>query len=518
MHYFKKLNDNYFIYAILIFVFLPLNYLPQLQDGVLFSYMYETGNFSALKLWYTEISKQIHLLVFYIIDFLVRHTFLPAEIFFDGTAIIFLILLCFEVKKYSKFLFGLENKWSNLAALFTAIFPVWHTLVAINISLYVFSIYFLFFGYRNFISNNGIKIFIGLLSLIISFNLESNLCFVIGLAFVHLILSKANNKYDFSLSKFIRIILISFAYYFLKDIYFPPFGRLEGYNVITIESLVRNLTDVRFINNIINYSTYLLLYLWLPIIFLLHISFINKKYISRNNLNLQKKLNIKRVNNYSLLLILSVFAVFPYLVVNSWVPSILYLADYYQRHAFLLAPIFGIFFSTLFRDMTKINCFENKVNLNFYITIFICFNLLLLNYGSYRKIESHLFKKNLIAELKTFGSIPIGNVELIGRNIPADLRTFELSYLFYKAYNIAGWWVIHKPFASFNPPSYILKPPSYILNDIRYSNLFIIKDYKYGCTTRIYLENSLKKYQRIKQFYVFKYKKYYNIDKIEKKC
>ena len=122
---------------------------------------------------------------------------------------------------------------------------------------------------------------------------------------------------------------------------------------------------------------------------------------------------------------MSVFAVFPYLVVNSWVPSILYLADYYQRHAFLLAPIFGIFFSTLFRDMTKINCFENKVNLNFYITIFICFNLLLLNYGSYRKIESHLFKKNLIAELKTFGSIPIGNVELIGRNIPADLRTFE---------------------------------------------------------------------------------------------
>ena len=100
---------------------------------------------------------------------------------------------------------------------------------------------------------------------------------------------------------------------------------------------------------------------------------------------------------------------------------------------------------------------------------------------------------------KTFGSIPIGNVELISKNIPADLRTFELSYLFYKAYNIAGWWVINKSNGSFGPPSHIL-------NDNRYSNLYIIKDYKYGCTTQIYLKNSLRKYQRIKQFYVFKYK------------
>jgi hypothetical protein len=172
----------------------------------------------------------------------------------------------------------------------------------------------------------------------------------------------------------------------------------------------------------------------------------------------------------------------------------------------------------MFRDLSKINCLQNKVNLNFYIAIFICFNLLLLNYGSYRKTESHLFQKNLIRELKTFGSIPIGNVELIGKNIPAEPRSFEYSYLFYKAYNIAGWWVIYKPFASFNLPSYMLNPPSHILNDNRYSNLYIIKDYKYGCTTQIYLKNSLKKYQRIKQFYVFKYKKYYNIDKIEKKC
>ena len=73
---------------------------------------------------------------------------------------------------------------------------MWHTLSAINISLYLFSIYFLFFGYRNFISNNKIKIFIGFISLIISFNVESNLCFVIGLGSIHFLLSRAN-KIDY---------------------------------------------------------------------------------------------------------------------------------------------------------------------------------------------------------------------------------------------------------------------------------------------------------------------------------
>ena len=137
--------------------------------------------------------------------------------------------------------------------------------------------------------------------------------------------------------------------------------------------------------------------------------------------------------------------------------------------------------------------------------------MLLLNYGSYRKTESHLFQKNLIRELKTFGSIPIGNVELISKNIPTDLRGYELSYLFYKAYNIAGWWPVNE---SMTTPSI----PSHLLNDNRYSNLYIIEDYKYGCTIQVYLKNTLKKYQRIKLFYIFKYKKYYNIDKIEKKC
>ena len=172
---------------------------------------------------------------------------------------------------------------------------------------------------------------------------------------------------------------------------------------------------------------------------------------------------------------LSVFAAFPYLVVNSRVSSILYLGDYFQRHAFLLAAIFGIFFSTLFKDMTKINCFKIRVNINFYLIIFICFNLVLLSYGNYRKTESYLFRKNLINELKNYGSIPKGNVELIVKNDPAGLRRHEIHYILYKTYNIAAWWA-----ESYGPPKDLLKD--------KYSIVYIANDYEHQCNTYIYLK------------------------------
>ena len=511
MYYFKKLNENYYIYIILIFIFIPLNFIPQLFDGVIFDYSFAIGDISGLELWHKEFSRYIHLFFIYLVDFFVKYTSLPAEIFFDNLAVIFLILFCIEVKKYSKILFNLENKWCNFAALFTAIFPVWHTLVAFNISLYLISIYLLFFGYRNFIKKKKIKIFIGLLFIILSFDLESNLSFLVGLAIIHLILSKINNIKDFSPSKFIIIIIICVGYYFLEQLYFPAYGKWQGYNAVPWDKLFEIFVSIKLIENILNYSTYLFLYLWIPVIFILHILFINKSYFSKIKLILIEKFSIEHIKNYLLLIILSGFAILPYLLLNKS-SSILYLSDYYQRHAFLLAPISGMFFSILFRDMAKINCLRNKVNLNFYLIIFICINLVLLNYGNYRKTESYLFRKNLIDELKAYGPIPKGDVEFIGKNFPADLRFFEVNHMLYKAYNIAGWQgSVATDLGNYDKFTHST-------SDKRYLILRISNEYKYECNTDIYIKNDLEKYERLKRFYIFDYKKNYNIDKVIKKC
>ena len=505
MYYLKKLNENYFIYIILIFIFLPINFIPQLFDGVSLDYAYDIGDMSTIEPLYKDAGRHFHFFVSYFIYLLSKYTSIPAEIFLDNLTVLILILFCIEIKKYSKLFFNLENKWANLAGLFTAIFPIWHILVDFDIGQYLISIFFLLFGFRNFISKKRIHNIIGIIFIVSSFNVESNLSFVIGLATIYLLLNKINNKTNFSILKLIIITATSVSFYLIRYFYFAPTGISEGLNVVTWDSLAFNVTIPNLIKNILNYLTYLFLYIWIPVIFCLHLIYINNKNF------LEKKIHLKYFNNYFLLIILSAFAIFPYLLENKS-SSIFYLRDYYQRHAFLLAPIFGIFFSMMFKDLSKINCFKKKINLNFYLTIFIFINLFLLSYGNYTKIESYLVRNNLIQELKDFGDIPKGNVKFIGKNIPADLRPIELNHILYKAYNVAAWW--STGFYS----KEIFKPPSHIIDNKTYAKNVISSDYKYECDIFIYIKNDLKKIERIKKIYIFNYKKYYNIDKIETKC
>ena len=512
MGFFKKLNDNYFIYIILLFVLLPLNYIPQLWDGVSISYAFETGNLSGIEISLTEVGRYIHLYFFYFINFLTKYTTLTPEIIFDNLTIVFLILFCIEVKKYSEFFFNLEKKWSNFAALFVAIFPVWHTLVAFDLGTYLSSFYFLLFGYRNFIKNKKINSYIGLLFVILSFEIQSNLSFVIGLAIVNLILYRLKVVSYFSYFKFILIVLCTIIYYLIRKFYFPSVGLESGGYPINLENLSFEYFNKNgLVQNIFNYSTYLLTFIWIPILFYLNLIFLNKKYFLINKIKINVNSFYKYFSKYILLLILSAFAVFPYLLLGKS-SSIFYLGDYYQRHAFLLAPISGIFFASMFRDLSLINNLKHKVNLKIYLIIFVLINLTLLNYGNYRKLESHFFRENLVVQLKEIGSIPRGNVELVGKNIPADLRPYEISYIFYKAYNLAGWWgKISNSLTSSEPPQVILKKEGY-------STHSILNDYKNECSIYVYLKNDLKKIDRIKKFYILNYRKHYNIDKILKKC
>ena len=136
----KKINENYFLYSIFFFIFIPISFITQQMDGVLISYAFETGNLQSIEKWYTDAGRHFHALLIYLIGSVFKLTNISKELLLDSISAIFLILFCLEVKKYSIIYFGLKNKWSTLAAFFTSIFPVWHTLVNFDISQYLISI------------------------------------------------------------------------------------------------------------------------------------------------------------------------------------------------------------------------------------------------------------------------------------------------------------------------------------------------------------------------------------------
>ena len=514
----NKINHkNYYIYTILVFIFIPLNFIPQLMDAVSIIYAYEIKDISQINLFYISAGRYFHLIFIYLIDGLSKYTFIPAEFFLDNFLVLFLILFCFEVRLYTKLLFNLEDKWCNFAALFTAIFPIWHILVDFDIGQYLISIYLLLFGFRNFIKKNKIKSFLSLIFIFISFNVESNLSFVIGLSIIFLILKKNNSLYNISSYKFLTISLTVLLYYFLRVNYFPPTGMYEGLNMVSLGDSIKNIFSFGSLNNIINYSTFLTVHLWVPFFFITHLILVNRKNLKNYGANIKNINFIISFKNYFLLLMLAGFAIFPYLIVNKS-SSLFYASDYYQRHAMLLAPIFGMFFSNMFSDLSRFNLFTKKVSISFYLISFICINLIFLNFGNYRKFEANQFRKNLVAELKNYGNIPKGDVLLIIKDISkivAEFRSIELNYLFYKAYGEAAWWVTpFFPNIVTNPPQ---PPPLYLSNE-KYRNIFIINNYKNECKTYITLGNTLTLSQRIKSFYIINYKQYYKIIDVKKDC
>ena len=503
----KKINENYFLYSIIFFVFIPISFISQQMDGVLISHAFETENLKSITKWYTDAGRHFHALLIYIIGLVFKLTNISKELLLDSISVIFLILFCIEVKKYSVLYFGLKNKWSTLAAFFTSIFPVWHTLVNFDISQYLISIYFLFFGFRYFVSIKKRDIFIGIVFIILSFNVESNLSFACGLAFISFFFKKIKNNLSFSFVKFLLILIISFLYYFLRANYFQPSGIWEDYNILTIDTFLKNFTLVKLVNNIFHYLTFILIFIWIPFAYIFHLRLKNRNYFYE----LKKIIYIKSYENFLVLILLSGFAIFPYLLLNKST-FIFNLGDFYQRHAFLLAPIYGIFFALMFDKMEHFDIFKRKLNFK-YIIIFICINILLLNYGTYRKLESQLFIKNLVNELKNKKPLPKGKIQIVSEHFPGAYRPFEINYLLYKAYKTPSWWAN----ASVTETKISDPPMLYTQNKI-YSDVFIFSDYIYECTSYIYLKNVITKKERIKKIYIFNYKKYYNLDKIIKKC
>ena len=491
------IKNHYYIFIILFFICVPLNYIPNFWDGVVEDYAFTINDLRGVENYYKEASRHSHLLFIYLVDFLSKKTSLHPEIFMDNFTVLFLFIFCYEVKKYSNLFFSLDSKWSNLAAAFTAIFPVWHTLIVYRLGLYLLFFYFVLIGYRYFIKKKIYHKIVGFLLIVISFGMNSNLSFVIGLVTVHFFICKFKNENDCQLKDVIFIIAIAISSYLINNHFFPPYGLYEGYNT----PYLLNLFSFNLLNNIFIFSIYFLHCAWIPIAYVFSVLLLKK----------EKKLNFKLSYNYLFLIVLAAFAVGPYLLVNR-APLFIF-SEYFQRHAYLLGPIFGIFFATLFKDISSISTLENKKILKFFIIIFIFQNLLLLSYGHYKKIERYVYQENLIKELKNHGKIPKGNVKIISNNYPATLRNYETSFLFYKAYGSASWYgnIVKNNEDDLKWLKLLLSKEEYRLNNI-------IKDYVYECSSSIFLKNDLNRLQRIKKSYIFNSSKFFNIEKVTYDC
>tara|TARA_B100001079_G_C16404125_1_gene512850 strand:+ start:447 stop:1409 length:963 start_codon:yes stop_codon:yes gene_type:complete len=298
------IKKNYFIIFV-IFSGIPVFFIPNVWDGLIFDYGFIIKNISGIEAFLKEIGSPFQLVFFYLIFFLKKITSISHEFLFDILTVITLILFSFEIKKYSQILFNFDNRWSNLCAIFAISFPVWHTLVAINLGLYLTCFYLALLGYRLFLSENLFIKIIGVIVILFSFSIKSNFSFVIGLSLAHNLRLFLNTQSIKKYSLFF-IIFLCVGSYFVNINFFPPYGTFKGYNQIKFQ----NLDFITSIKNIYNYLTFFIFYLWIPAFYF----FILK--LKKRNIEFKNLFKKKAIGDYLVVIIIFVASIGPYILLN----------------------------------------------------------------------------------------------------------------------------------------------------------------------------------------------------------
>lgn len=498
---FKK--NYYFLFGIIFII--PIYFIPNGWDSVIFDYAFAIQDLSGIKIWYQESSSNFQLLFINFLFFLNKFLNIPHEFLFDTFTSIVFFLFCYEIKKYAEILFNLDKKWSDLSFILAATFPVWHNLTPINLGLYLACFYLALLGYRLFINCKLPVKLLGIFLIICSFSIKSNFAFIIALSLAHN-LKLFFDKKQVSKSNFPLILFISIFSYLININFFPPYGLYEGYNKI----IFNDLNFSYLIKNLYNFLTFFIYYLWLLVIFAAYLFFFKKD-------NYKNFIKINKTSDFLVIGSLFLISIGPYLLVQKST-DLFSFVDYEGRHAFTVSLSFAILFTIIIKKISE--SFFNKKVYFIIIFLFILQNVTLLSLGYYAKFENSIIKSTLTSDLKKINEPNGGYVFIISNEIKT-WRSYEIGHIFYKAYNKTAWSGATLDFFEFSPEDgkkNESKISSAILKNNNYRTKYLIKDYNQECKITLRLKNEITQIDRLKKFYIFNKNKYFKIDSLKEDC
>ena len=486
------LKKNYFALFVLFssFVF----FLPDTYDSNIIDYGFEIKDFSGIQTFLTTITRYFDLVLLQIIFQISIFFNISYQLIFDFLTIIILILFSYEVKKYSEIVFKLDNYWSNVCSILVITFPTWHILVSSMAAINVTYIYFVLLGYRMLISKNIKSKSFGILLIICSFNIMSNLAFIVGLSLAHNIMQHSRKeKIQIRLSSL--IIGLSLFYYLFKSVFFLPYGNYENYNQVNFEYLKPSFV----LHNLYNFLTFFLYYLWIPLIYILFIKFF------KINTFVGKIFKIDLFLSFLSISLIFICAIAPYLLVNKSV-DLFYFSDYESRHAMLVSVSFSLFFTILLKTIKEM--YSNKKISNFFLILIVFQSLCILNLSIYQKIEDSFFKRDFVEQLKKISNLRSGRIEILSNQLSFTyMRPYEVNYLFFKAFGKRVWNI-----------NFTETKTGIVIGDGSHKPYYELDSIVGDCDTTIKFFNEIDRLQRFKSLYIFNFKDYFRIKLLNTTC
>ena len=385
-----------------------------------------------------------------------------------------LVTICLCIRDFVENRCLLEAKWSSLSLSIFLTFPIWHILTSSTQTFYLvftsMGMAGIFLIYKQKLKTT----LVGLVLLLISFEMSSLIMFIPILAVVFELTETTSRKTPLRLARPFFVFSLATVYWFASRKISMPRGEYVGYNKIVSPLSIEGWTMIK--SGMANYSSFLLL----PSIgvSILVCTLILFRTAPDVGLSSQEK----TWNSSSITVPLLVASVIPYVLVGK--STLIDDFDWSGRHAILLSIPFSIGLTLVARAVLH-SVSRPRLNKFLFVCTFVVLVLpqgLIMTHGFITKYDRQEIDEQLSISLRKY-QIPPGLVEIVGMPplVPAH-RDYESNYLFAETFGKPRWWTRIAPTTdpSFSIPSLTSEPD--------YQQMYIFKPESQLCRSLISVE------------------------------
>ncbi len=211
----------------------PLWLAPNdVHDGLMGTFGVASRNFSGIELWLLESNWWLMYLYYKGIAALDWAGLIPYPLSYKLWMTVFTGLLAREGFLYCERVLKMP-KWSAwYCASLLMVFPVWSMLFA-SVQMVVCFVFLVFWGHRRLHQNLGWQQLLGWLAIFLSFQLNSNFAFVLGLEFVRWWLyrcASTSQQVNWRYGRSLALLALAVGAYCFSRFVWPPRGEYAGYN------------------------------------------------------------------------------------------------------------------------------------------------------------------------------------------------------------------------------------------------------------------------------------------------
>jgi len=398
-----------------------------------------------------------------------RVSFLLVDRFVLAIAMIAISYLLYHI---SKVRFHMSARWAAFGVLLFVSFPSWHILASSTQTYYFASLALTMFGVHVIYRGKRSLALLGLLPLLMSFDMNSMILFAPALAIIYEATQIGTTSILKRLSSTFGIALLGLGYWMVSRSLSQPSGLYVGYNQMVDPFSLDGWRVLK--TGFSTYSTFAIL----PLLGLATLACLVILFGST-----RQRDQIPQSENYihiTSLVPLCFAAVLPYILVqkSTFVDDF----DWEGRHVIPLSiPISLLVMLTTYFVFQQLGVRGRWRNLwkIIVVAVLVVPQSFVLMHGLTMKLGRQEFEEKLIQELKKEQVKP-GIVEIVGLPIfIPDFRVYEANYLMYRTFGKADWWtrIGQSEDPNFAVPEWIQR--------IDYQKIYIYQPPKAACRTVI---------------------------------